>query len=87
MPRARMRTGLNPRTVALVSADEPFRRATIASDANVRGVANDRESRWSVERECYYYRTPKTLPERWSRLIGEVCLAIDCPVTWCANAT
>ena len=35
MPRARMRTGLNSRTVALVSADEPFRRTTIASDANV----------------------------------------------------
>lgn len=28
-------------------------------------LANERGSGWSVERDCYYYRTPKTLPERW----------------------
>ncbi len=52
-------------TVALALADERFRRATIAAEANVWGVENERESGWNAQREWYYYRTPERLPEAW----------------------
>ena len=50
-------------TSALAAADERFRRATVASEANVWGAENARESGWSAEREWYYYRKPEGLAD------------------------
>ena len=52
-------------TDALALADERFRRATVASEANVWGAENERDSGWSAAREWYYYRMPERLPEEW----------------------
>ena len=51
--------------VSLVAADERFRSATTNSEANVWGSANERENGWSAERQWYYYRLPKVLPDQW----------------------
>lgn len=59
------RKGRVPKSItdALATADERFRCATVASDVNVWGAENERDSGWSAEREWYYYRRPEGLAE------------------------
>ena len=49
--------------VALAAADDVFREATTLSADNVWGADNERDEGWNAEREWYYYRWPRSLPE------------------------
>ena len=61
------RDGVLPQSlvVALADADIQFREATTTSDHNVWGLENERAEGWTVEREWWYYRLPKRVPQSW----------------------
>ncbi|MGV3711320.1 MAG: hypothetical protein ACO1Q7_21040 [Gemmatimonas sp.] len=52
-------------TTKLEDADQRFRRSTVESRECVWGVENEAEYGWSRDREWYYYRLPRVLPDPW----------------------